>query len=1182
MVYFVIASWDKEAILPLQPAAEASPFKKKSMKRKNFTSPATSRAREGGFSLIITLSLMILLALISVGLLSLSTVTLRSANHLEGQTEARANARLALMLAIGELQKQAGSDTRVTARADILDVSNPPVMGVWRSWEGEDHEQRGRSAGRPLAPDYEQEKDGRFLSWLVSDQTGQMPNTMRGGNKATLVGLNTVGAGAGRENLEIHLNPSPIGQGNQINGRYAWWVSGENQKARLPEPNEIPPETNGEWASQMKSHSVADPEVFRMNQVLEDPTLVPKTTSLAQSDFYSQGGDLPVSQEFFHDLSVNSMGLLTNVATGGWKKDLSLFSEDRRRETRDLPLFRISPEEESMGNLATRGSASAAGSIFYPWADYRGSGGVIPIYQHGPVASWNNMLDYLATYNEVNTTSTGRASITPRSERINGNTFNFLHRVRLLPVIARVQWVFSHSAAISTQRGARPGDLEARLLMTPVITMWNPYSVEMNFNRVPLNFVIRRPLPVAFRYNVNGVGGRTFNALTAGSSNHTPPMAQADRLNYVIRRGFSLKPGETIVFSPASQRAVPAGQAALEVRPGYRSGGGHFFSVVDARRRVVSGPPETLIQADARFDTIYSDRADGVGIYLDMRQADGAHLVYRMVYTPEVARAVYPEIAGETSTSLGQVLNNPLPFMTTLFGARMASRTHLSARGFVQSSPLVNYTAMGGKDRVESTIGRHYGGTDHPVNSPFDYSFRPLSGNDSLLPNGSNTDQRGFIVTGFDSAEGLSRCVIAEVPTRPLQSLAELQHWDLRYENPIPPFAFNLIGNSDANPLLPPNAVVNRADAGLPTNLQHDDSYCANHLLFDDWFLSSIAPDPNNFGSNGRSQKDVYLDMLRGDLPLPNEAYQAIPEDMASASSDSANASSLFDEHVASQNSWQTIASRLEVKGMFNVNSTSVTAWRALLRHARNQQVPYIRDSAGGWDVDLSAPTDYAVSRFSIAGDVEASGSGSSGQFPEAAEFAGYRQFNEEALDILAEEIVNQVRLRGPFLSLSEFVNRQLSSGDLALAGAIQTALNQLGRSGSSPYAVMESVISRPSVANPPGANNAEYQFPAAAVGVSTYGLPGWTRQADILRPLAPILTARDDTFTIRAYGDSQDRAGRIVATAVCEAVVQRTRDFVDPVDDANTSGMPTNPANQLFGRRMKLVSFRWLSEAEV
>ena len=56
----------------------------------------------------------------------------------------------------------------------------------------------------------------------------------------------------------------------------------------------------------------------------------------------------------------------------------------------------------------------------------------------------------------------------------------------------------------------------------------------------------------------------------------------------------------------------------------------------------------------------------------------------------------------------------------------------------------------------------------------------------------------------------------------------------------------------------------------------------------------------------------------------------------------------MFTKHAGKNDSWRTIASRLEVEGMFNVNSTSVTAWRALLRHARGQKIPYIRESGGG------------------------------------------------------------------------------------------------------------------------------------------------------------------------------------------------------------------------------------------
>ena len=77
--------------------------------------------RSGGFALIITLALMVLLTLIVVGLLSLSSVAMRTAADGSAMATARANARLALMLALGELQRSAGVDQRVTARADVLD-----------------------------------------------------------------------------------------------------------------------------------------------------------------------------------------------------------------------------------------------------------------------------------------------------------------------------------------------------------------------------------------------------------------------------------------------------------------------------------------------------------------------------------------------------------------------------------------------------------------------------------------------------------------------------------------------------------------------------------------------------------------------------------------------------------------------------------------------------------------------------------------------------------------------------------------------------------------------------------------------------------------------------------------------------------------------------------------------------
>ncbi|MDE0837132.1 MAG: hypothetical protein OSA84_12350 [Akkermansiaceae bacterium] len=1155
------------------------------------TSPAAiASARNAGFALVITLSLMVLLMLLALGMLSLSSVSLRTSAQSADMNLARANARMALLLALGELQSHAGSDTRVTARADILDEANPPVTGVWKSWEGTDHETTGNFAGRPVSPgNYKTKKEDRFLAWLVSGSTpgstpgdATVPVTTQTANSVTLVGSKSVGGGDERANLQIHLAPTLVTGAGKAGG-FAWWIGGENQKARLPKPYKPDNDTAGRWAAQAKSHAVADPEPFRLEPLLTDPATADKAITLGQADLIEEKVEeaaLAVSREFFHDLSAVSTGLLTNTATGGWRKDLSLLTESWEDQPKDgLPLFRITPTSETQASIPTSGNPRPASSMLYPWATY---GNGPPILQHGPVTSWENLVNYATIYRDPGTITTpsGRISTALNAEHIFGDSFKYLHRVQILPVIARMHWVLSHSAAPST---TVPGEYNPRLLLTPAFTMWNPYSMAIT-SWSQIDFKVRRPTPVALKYTINGSTNTKYHALSVPAVNNNPTLGRND-LNYHILDSFTLMPGETRLFSPASDVPKPDNRN-IKLEPGYRSGGGHFFDVRDDSfpgynvtppHPLLSLPGSATLKVAAKFDTRFNDYGGvGVGTYLDMYTIGRWVLAYRMNYTKDVAASVYEELEedelGEVNEGeLGNLVNTPQPFLSTVFGARMASNTHLAAKGFVQSSPFVNYTTMGGASKVD--LGIEYGGVLHPVNSPFDYSFIPhAAGGGNQLPNADEETDRGYIVTGFDASDGLSRCVIAELPSRPLASLGELVNWDLRAQNPIPPYALNLIGNSDATPLLPANAVFNSAQAGLTKNLQNDDSYCANHLLFDDWFLSSITPDPTDFGTSGRSLQKTFTDFVTGKTPLVNRSYQPILEDRATT-----NARQLYKNRVAPTDSWKTIASRLEVEGMFNVNSTSVAAWRALLGHARKQRVPYVAESGTSWKPELSDETDYVLSRFTIAGDTEAGTPSSSGDFLDATEFTGYRTVDDEFLDAMAEEVVKQVRARGPFLSLAEFVNRQLSSGDLALAGTIQAALNQVSEDLGTFSALVGSPVNQPTALPDAG-----YQFPEAAVGYKAYGLPGWTRQADILRPLAPILSARDDTFIIRAYGDARSPDGKVLARAVCEAVVRRTREFVDPADAADLTTQPTQPVNQTFGRRFQVVSWRWLAHDEV
>lgn len=1152
-------------------------------------------ASHRGFTLVLTLSLLVLLTMIGVGMMSLSSTTLRATTLQMDLSVARANAKMSLIMAINQLQRNTGSDTRITARADILDQTFPATLGVWNSWQGSDHDDNGRP--KPPGADYRAAKEQRFVSWLMSGSDSSLadgknpPNTAVGAGSVTLVGKGTVGSTDDAKRRQVHMLPQNITR-PELQGSYGWWIAGENLKARLPQPYAPQEPSVTTWAIQGKSYAQADPKPFGFDALLDDPSFDDstkvspgqKTLNYRQTELLRDDG-IASAQQHFADLSTCSMGLLTNSATGGWRKDLSLFTENSSLlSATGLPLFQVKPGEHLSFTLPSRESNQRTPhSLFYYWSDYRGTNEV-PIYEHGAVTSWANLIDYANLYKR----SLDQGSrIVPFSKPIDSSStadrYDFLHRVRLLPVIARIQWVFSHSAIKPTDPAAPANSLTPALLLTPIVTLWNPYNMAMDCQ--PIRLEIIRSMPNAFQYTVNGIANTKYNGIIANAQNNTPTLCSADRLIYEIKTVGRLNPGETRLFSPRAGNIIDTPSQSLDLEPEYRGDGGHRFPVLDDQGKAFVVPAAATQKANAKFDTTYNDAGSlGVSVYIDMYVGPSGdpslkrHLVYRMTTQPSVANSLYPPISNLAESQLSLAVTTPQPFLTTIFGARMASQTHMSAKGFVQSSPLVNYTAMGGKDSVESTIRFDYNGSEHPVNSPFDYSFRAITALDSLLPNAS--DDHGYIVTGFNKSDGLSRCIIAELPVCPLQSLPELQHWDLRYENPVAPFSFNIIGNSDASPILPADAVFNSSNQSKGAqDLQNDDSYCANHVLFDDWFFSSLAPQSDQLGApTTATLQQCYRDFITNKKPLPNRSYQPIREDTQRALSSAAELDQLYQKHINNGTAWQRIASRLEVNGMFNVNSTSVTAWRALLGHARKQKTPFFKN---GGQRGLSEAGDYAVNRFSIAGDVEAKQQGSSGVISEAAEFAGYRAFSDATLNELAQKIVAQIRLRGPFLSLSEFVNRQLTTGDLAIAGTVQAALNALATNPAlDPYSEMEKFYGAPASPNPPGPSG--YLFPAAAQGYNCYGLPGWTRQADLLRPLAPILSVRDDTFTIRAYGDARDSAGKIKASAVCEAVVRRTRDFLDSSDAADITTTPTKPINQLWGRRYAIVSFRWLHSDEI
>ena len=113
------------------------------------------RSPDRGFALVATLMMLLLITVLTIGLIGLSSISLRNASRGEAMAEAKANARLALSLAVAQLQKKTGPDRRITASSSIL--GSGPVhdqwCGVWRT-DGD------------TAPG---DRDGDFEGWLVTD-----------------------------------------------------------------------------------------------------------------------------------------------------------------------------------------------------------------------------------------------------------------------------------------------------------------------------------------------------------------------------------------------------------------------------------------------------------------------------------------------------------------------------------------------------------------------------------------------------------------------------------------------------------------------------------------------------------------------------------------------------------------------------------------------------------------------------------------------------------------------------------------------------------------------------------------------------------------------------------------------------------------------------------------------------
>ena len=182
----------------------------------------------GGFALVATLLMIVLLVGIVLAVVSIATVELRKTDATLHEERARAHARLALTLAIGQLQLAMGPDTRVSASSSLVTSHGPKHWtGVWdtqapdgKPWVTRDPETGGLT-DRRVSQKYDRADE--VMQWLVSG------DPLTGMDSVTLVGPGSV-ADPTTDGVKA---PAVRITTRDHHGKLAWWTGDLGQRANL-------------------------------------------------------------------------------------------------------------------------------------------------------------------------------------------------------------------------------------------------------------------------------------------------------------------------------------------------------------------------------------------------------------------------------------------------------------------------------------------------------------------------------------------------------------------------------------------------------------------------------------------------------------------------------------------------------------------------------------------------------------------------------------------------------------------------------------------------------------------------------------------------------------------------------------------------------------------------------------
>ncbi len=1110
--------------------------------------PKCGRKGGRGFSLIVTLLMSSLFVVVAMATMGLSAIELRRTGMDAARQQATANARLALVIAIGELQKELGPDKRISApsgqSAEDGGASRHWV-GTYESW---DREQEERPA-RPV-----------FRRWLVSGSTSvvtdpEAPSKNLPLAKKTVVMFRPPGGEGG----EVKSDKVEAGLVNlESKGAYAWWISDNSMKATLG--NTLDDDLKAETVlANLQAAPRANHQPLFVKAIAPSHPGWNKVHSLKTASFLGE-----MIPSYFHHASNVSDGLVTDVRKGGFRSDLSLLMEQPLAQMDRTPLY-------------TAGKSKGASlyqlwAAHHVWGEVRRSG--LPVHADGmPLPAGAPFLIPPAT----------------SAEALKDSFFSYRQ-------LTKVQFTTLYS--LITEEKTIPGDpakaYDLFLVLDPIYTIWNPFDVAVTIPPSAYTLFKNWGIPYNLNLTIRTAGGnKTFTKSIQDLVRH-------NYMNSAVGKGQPLvmRPGEVQMLSQSYEGKISAlnGIPAHDAKLGWNFGAGYKFPidikssvpVLRAGDFITYGMTPNDKSAVLNYALVSTGHSVVTGSTIQHMGSCSVDFRYPQDFRTKASAhpEVFPSLpndpsAGKAAKDLVSGRSHE-KWPICVFSIGFRTEQDSAFDGIDYSGPRFSGKCLYRNNPKAYAWDLSDLSPEFLRASPMQIGMRRVN---SLLDNNiANCSPTGLGYFGLDHFKGTSCVVTHSIPTAPVHSLGALQHAIPALAPDVAPgeamrsflpLVSHPISNSFAPSIMGPGATKGAIGSGIWLKDTADHSYFLNRELWDSYFYSSISPTTSEASKDPARARAEQREALRkfaarGEeehRPLPNSRFKPAPSFSEERMDD------VFPSSSPSLELAKSIGRNLMIGGMFNVNSVSVEAWKSFLSSLKGSQVPVRPAENPGETPTMHSPKGTPVLSGLVASGKEIESGSISDPFnPE--QWKGFRDLTDQEIDELAKAVVKQVKLRGPFLSLSDFVNRRPGSDKkLALSGALQSALDDPSVSINAGF--RESGRAR-------GGSEAQgFEFPEAEDGVKAVGAPGYVKQADLLTPLGPLISVRGDTFTIRTCGEAHDKGGKVLSRVYCEAIVQRFPDYVDGADDASVFP-PASEANKTFGRRFHIISLRYLNHEEI